>query len=154
MKKYLVVLMMVGLMFGGCASLSEPAEAEEVAVKESKPLIGFDFGVSGDVFFPLTGDRQWKLVEGVSLKIATLYEDMFAVNVVMADFISDRDSLYGAGVTVNIPKVFEKLKGNWVADIINPSIGLAGLIDLNPVDGTGMEIIPSVHLSIIRYEFQ
>lgn len=141
---FMVLLLMVSPVFGAIDVTEEPvAEATN----------GFDFGVSGDVFFPLTGDRQYKLIEGVSLKVATLYEGMLSVNVIMADIISGRDSLYGAGVTVNIPKLFEKAKGNWIADAINPSVGLAGLLDLNPVDSTGIKVIPAVHISIIRYEF-
>lgn len=150
MEKLVIALMMFCMLVAS-PIMAQVTVAEPVA--EATQPDGLNFGLSGDVFFPLTGDRQYKLVEGISLRVATAYEGMLSFNVVMADMISGRDSLYGAGVTVNVPKLFEKVEGNWIADMINPSIGFVGLLDFNPVDSTGVKVIPAVHVSVIHYEF-
>ncbi len=147
-KKLAIALMLaVSLIVGGC----KKADAQEVVEPTPTPTFEFDLGISGDVFYLLTGDRSGKLVEGASLKVANIYGELISVNVIAADMLSeDRSTLVGIGASVNIPLlVNDVLKGSWVANAINPSIGIAGLADLN----SGVEITPALHIQVIKYEF-
>ena len=157
MKRFIVVMFItVGLMFAGCATLSEPAEAEEVAVVveeekvQPKPLAKFDLGISGDVCYPLSGDRQYEVLDCISLQFADVKDGLIKLNLVTAGLLAGGDNMYGVTAVANIPKIITMAGGNWVADMINPSIGLGVL-------GTpekGVEsLTPVFHLQIIQYDF-
>jgi len=155
------------MLIGGIGGLAmaEPEVIAEVpavvepAPEEVAPLpFGFDFAVSGDIFYLIgsegdedTEARAGEFVEGVSLKIANLYGDLVSLNVVAADMLSDdRSTLVGAGATVNLPTLIKQVfQGEWVANLINPSVGVVALVDLN----NKADIIPALHLQVIRYDF-
>ena len=162
MKKLLIALA-ICLAFIGCkakeAVAQDPVVEEPVVVEEpaAKPF-EIDLGISGDIFYLLGSDgdedteaREGEFVEGVSLKVANIYGELVSVNVVAADMLSDdRDMLVGGGVSVNLPTlVKEVFKGQWVASLINPSVGFVGLVDLN----NKTDVIPALHLQVIRYDF-
>lgn len=55
----------------------------------------------------------------------------------------------GLGIGINLPKIVSKLRGNWLLDNINASIGVTGLMNLNGK----FKIEPAIYATIIQMEF-
>lgn len=154
--KNFIHMLLVMLLVIGMAGVAVAQPEEEVADVE---LFEFDLGISGDAFYPLTGARAGKLLDGVSLKVIALKGELASVNLIIADMLSERSTLYGIGGSVNIPLLVEDvLHGTWLADVINPSIGLAALADFDAdgrktlgIDDLAIDI--AIHLQVIHYEF-
>lgn len=155
MKIFISMMLALLLVMGGMVGMAyaQPEEAAEVE------LFKFDLGISGDAFYMLSGDRAGKLLDGVSLKVIALQGDIASINLVIADMLSERSTLYGVGGSVNIPLLVEDvLHGKWLADVINPSIGLTALADFDAtgrktlgIDNLAIDI--AIHLQVIQYEF-
>jgi len=157
MRKIMLLFTVLMLVVAATAFAQPPvpAQPEPVVVEAPQPF-AFDLGISGDIFYLIgsEGDenseaRQGEFVEGVSLKVANIYGELISANVVAADMLSDdRDMLVGGGVSVNIPVLVKDfLKGEWVANLINPSVGGVLLVDMTTGD-----VIPALHLQVIRYD--
>lgn len=169
MKSFLLLmLLIVFVVIGGMGSVvyAQPEEVSfasdvitGVITEEVVNLLEFDLGISGDAFYPLSGERAGKLLDGISLKTIAIKGELASINLVIADMLSERSTLYGIGVSVNIPLLVEDVfNGKWLADVINPSIGLAALADF---DAEGrktlgidkLAIDTAIHLQVIKYQF-
>ena len=76
----------------------------------------------------VSGDTQWlsdvnKLTVGIGLNLVSFKDGLLGLRVeAIKEPTSDNVTRGGAGLSVNLPKLFNLMGGNWVAENINPSV--------------------------------
>lgn len=100
--------------------------------------------LKGDILYlPSSGS----FAVGAGTTIATIY-DMVEFRAEGVEPIDNESARAGLGIGVNIPKLIGKLKGDFLLDNINTSIGVTGLMNL---DGD-VHIEPAIYLTVIKME--
>jgi hypothetical protein len=136
----LLSLAIVGLLFVATA------KAEETNIFEFNPL-----NLQGDTIYLLS--RQ-DFGMGIGWTIATLQEfvEIRAESVFPIVGEGSNSTLVGVGVGMNIPKLVEKLGGQWFLSGITSSIGVLGLMDFNATSEKD-EIEPAIYLTVVKVKF-
>ncbi len=165
MKRFIVVMFItVGLMFAGCATLSEPAEAEEeFTVKKSMDIFSWasELSMNGDSYY-LFDRSSWAF--GVSVLGATMFDNMLEFRghyVTDFNWNNDKDDLYGPGADLNIVIVCDRycervpIGGAKLKELLNKfdsfGLGPALLVDGNKlITEHRLKIEPSAHFKIIK----
>jgi hypothetical protein len=137
------------------ASASEAQQAAPPpATGESAALLAFPgLNLNGDVFYFL---RTGTFGAGATFTVAMLYDGLGELKIAWVKPVNapTEPDRYGAGLGVNLPKLVEKLGGQWAAKGINSSVGLMGLV---PVGGSAGAIPPTVewaiYATIVRVNF-
>ena len=100
--------------------------------------------LQGDVLYlPSSGT----FAAGAGTNLATIY-DMVEVRGEAVEPTDGSGARVGLGIGINLPKLVGKLRGSWLMDNINSSIGVTGLINL---DGE-VKIEPAIYLTVIKME--
>lgn len=94
------------------------------------------------LYLPSTGNFG----AGLGTNIATIYDVLDIRGEFVKPVDGDNTSRAGIGLGVNIPKLIGKLKGNFLLDNINASIGIVGLLNL---DGNA-HMEPGIYLTVIK----
>jgi hypothetical protein len=136
----IAIILMLFVVFYGTA------RAEELNLFEFNPL-----NLQGDTIYLLS--RQ-DFGMGIGWTIATLQEFIEIRAESVFPIVGDGSSatLIGVGVGVNIPKLVEKLGGQWFLSGITSSIGLLGLMDFNAQDSVD-NIEPAIYLTVVKVKF-
>ena len=101
--------------------------------------------LQGDILYlPSSGT----FAAGAGTNLATIY-DMIEIRGEAVEPVDGSGARAGLGIGVNLPKLVGKLRGSWLMDNINSSIGVTGLLNL---DGE-VKIEPAVYLTVIQMGF-
>ena len=140
MKKILISLMFVLLL---CGSV--------VAQDEVKPLsLGLDTLQGDIVYLPKIG----ALATGAGVTFAKIYGGLADMRIQYAYVLTEEvdRNLVGVTVGIDVVKVIEKLKGEWILKGIAPSLGAGVLIDMADTNSKDA-IQPAIYLSVVKVEF-
>ena len=151
MKKLILAIVMITML-----ALSLPVQAEETAPPTSQyGLLSFN----GATFYLPT---ESIFAVGPSLEFAR-YREVVTLN---ADFATslvkeeqerqvgkkkDKDNFVGGSARIDIAKSIKALGGNWLAEALNPSLGVGLLADVTDIES--IDIFPSVSLNFVNYKF-
>ena len=151
MKKLILAVVMIIML-----AFSLPVQAEETTPPTSQYGL---LGLNGATFYLPT---ESIFAVGPSLELAR-YRDVVTLN---ADFATslikeeqerqagekkDKDNFIGGSARLDIAKGIKALGGNWLAEALNPSLGVGVLADVTDIES--IDIFPSVSLNFINYKF-
>jgi hypothetical protein len=149
MKKLLMLFMVLVLV-----AISAPCFAEETAAPN---LFNWDFGVSGDLVYLMTGDVG--VHPAIGLDLATVYEGVIkirALGVYTDNIDTDLPDLLGIGAGVDVKKAIERSGGTWVAETVTPTVGVVSMLNLSNT-GEPAELKNKMHfgfwVSLISVKF-
>lgn len=142
-------LLLIAVLLAGLLLWTVTAKAEE-----SKDLNIFEFNplnIQGDTVY-LFSRKDFGM--GIGITVATLQQFLEIRAETVFPIVGDGSSstLVGVGAGVNIPKLVEKLGGEWILQGITSSIGVLGLMDFNATDAQH-EIEPAIYLTVVKVKF-
>lgn len=116
--------------------------------EESTPVAWPGLNAQGDMLY-LPKSESFAI--GVGTSVASIYDGVLEVRAEMVSPVNEEEMsmMVGAGVGLNIPKVVEKLGGEWILKGITSSIGVLALVDMRD-KGT---IQPAIYLTILKVQF-
>lgn len=138
------ILLVIAVLMAVLLLFKINANAEEVNILQITPL-----NLQGDTVYLMS--RQ-DFGMGIGWNIATVQEFIELRAETVFPIVGDGSSstLIGAGLGINIPKLIEKLGGEWIIPNITSSLGLLGLFDFNAV---GNQWEPAIYLTIVKVNF-
>jgi len=136
----IAVALMLILAFSG------KAKAEDINILQINPV-----NIQGDTIYLLS--RQ-DFGMGLGWNVASIADIVELRAETVFPIVGDgsASTLLGVGAGVNLPKLIEKLGGEWILKNITSSIGVLALYDFN-ADEESEQIEPAIYLTIIKVNF-
>lgn len=143
-KKSFSLFLIIAIFLTGMLMVSSSHAADLIASPYGLENIK-GLNLQGDILY-LPSSGAFAAGAGTNLAIIA---DVVEVRGELVEPTDGSGTRAGLGVGVNLPKVVSKLRGNWLLDNINASVGVTGLMNLNGK----FKIEPAFYATIIQMEF-